>query len=381
MQAHSEILHRCSSTSRFSFVLVLPLVLSSFVGCIGQKVRGQADAVGQVVKSARENGAYRCAPKELALAEANLRRTRDELDLGNYVSARRHISVAKDNAALAFKKSPPERCAPKVVIAPPPKPKPMDRDGDGCLDKDDKCPDQPEDKDGFEDDDCCPDPDNDKDGLLDPQDQCPNYPEDKDGYLDQDGCPDPDNDQDGLPDSVDRCPNDPEDQDGFDDRDGCPDKDNDNDKIPDIKDQCPNQPEDYDGDRDDDGCPDAKKYKLVVVTKKKIEIKKKVYFATARTRILPRSFPVLNEVATVLKDMKKINIRIEGHTDSRGSGSYNKRLSHGRANSVRLYLIKQGIDAARLEAQGFGEDRPVANNRTRSGRALNRRVEFMITKQ
>ncbi|MCK5798671.1 MAG: OmpA family protein [Deltaproteobacteria bacterium] len=364
-----------------------PIALILFAGligasCWGQTTRGNTDAVAKVIKAARANGAYRCAPKELALAEAYLRRTRDELDLGNIVPANDHITLAEKNAKLAFQKSPPERCAPKVVIAPPPpkpKPKPKDRDGDGCLDPVDKCPDQAEDVDGFEDQDCCPDPDNDKDGIPDKLDQCPNRAEDKDGFEDADGCPDLDNDGDGIPDALDKCPNQPEDHDGFEDADGCPDADNDKDKIPDIKDKCPNQPEDYDGDKDDDGCPD--KYKLVVVTKKKLELKQKVFFATARTRILPRSFALLNEVANVLKDMPKINVRIEGHTDSRGSARYNQRLSQGRADSVRRYLIQRGVGASRMTAFGYGEDRPVASNRTRDGRAMNRRVEFVITKQ
>jgi OOP family OmpA-OmpF porin len=354
-------------------------LVGALSGCWGQTTRGRTDAVGKVIKAARANGAYRCAPKELALAEAYLQRSKDELTLGNIVPANDHIALAETNAKLAFRKSPPERCAPKVVIAPPPKPKPKDRDGDGCLDPVDKCPDRPEDIDGFEDGDCCPDPDNDKDGIRDQDDKCPNHPEDKDGFEDKDGCPDPDNDGDGIPDKLDKCPLKPEDHDGFEDADGCPDDDNDKDKIPDLKDKCPNKPEDYDGDKDDDGCPD--KYKLVVVTKKKIELKQKVFFATARTRILPRSYNLLNEVAKVLKDLPKLHVRVEGHTDSRGSARYNKRLSDGRAKSVRRFLIRKGVRGDRLTAFGYGEDRPVASNRTREGRAMNRRVEFVITKQ
>jgi hypothetical protein len=167
-----------------------------------------------------------------------------------------------------------------------------DRDHDGIPDKDDKCPDQAEDHDGFEDDDGCPDLDNDKDGIPDLQDRCPNDPEDgkepypKDGcpatkrdsdgdgipdaydacpleeedfdnFEDGDGCPDLDNDHDGIPDSVDKCPLCPEDKDGFEDADGCPDLDNDHDGIPDSQDQCPNEPETVNGYKDDDGCPDT----------------------------------------------------------------------------------------------------------------------------
>jgi hypothetical protein len=99
----------------------------------------------------------------------------------------------------------------------------VDSDGDGVPDDVDQCPDVPEDKDGFQDEDGCPDYDNDNDGIYDLQDKCPNEPEDFDGFEDSDGCPDPDNDRDGIPDNVDKCPNTPEDIDGYQDDDGCPD--------------------------------------------------------------------------------------------------------------------------------------------------------------
>ena len=145
-------------------------------------------------------------------------------------------------------------------------------------------PTEPEDKDGFQDEDGCPDPDNDGDGIPDADDKCPNEPEDKDGFQDEDGCPDPDNDGDGIPDKVDKCPNEPEDKDGFEDDDGCPDPDNDKDGILDVDDKCPNEPG-----VPPDGCP--KKYKLVVVTEKKIELKQTVFFdfnkATIKRGVVP----------------------------------------------------------------------------------------------
>ncbi len=131
-----------------------------------------------------------------------------------------------------------------------------DNDRDGIPDTVDRCRDEPEDKDGFQDQDGCPDLDDDRDGIPDTQDQCRDKPEDKDGFQDQDGCPDPDNDGDGIPDVQDRCPDAPEDKDGYNDADGCPDPDNDLDGIPDVQDQCPNSPEDKDGFQDEDGCPD-----------------------------------------------------------------------------------------------------------------------------
>ena len=166
-----------------------------------------------------------------------------------------------------------------------------DSDGDGIENSRDKCPLVPEDKDGFQDEDGCPDDDNDGDRRPDAVDKCPNAAEDIDGFEDDDGCPDLDNDKDGIPDLQDKCPDDAEDgkppfpkdgcpadkhdsdgdgipddrdacplqeedKDGFEDGDGCPDLDNDGDGIPDDQDKCPLCPEDKDGFEDADGCPD-----------------------------------------------------------------------------------------------------------------------------
>jgi hypothetical protein len=136
---------------------------------------------------------------------------------------------------------------------------PTDRDLDGMADDVDACPDVPEDYDGFEDVDGCPEPDNDFDGIVDSNDMCPNEPEDLDGMEDSDGCPEgnrADRDGDGIGDNTDQCPDDPEDRDGFNDNDGCPDPDNDMDGILDVDDLCPNDPETRNGRQDADGCPD-----------------------------------------------------------------------------------------------------------------------------
>lgn len=132
----------------------------------------------------------------------------------------------------------------------------VDTDRDGVPDEDDRCPSEPEDRDGFEDQDGCPEDDNDADGILDTVDRCPNEPEDRDNFQDQDGCPDRDNDNDRIPDGYDSCPNEPEDYDGDRDTDGCPDDDRDRDGVPDERDRCPTEPEDTDGFEDEDGCPD-----------------------------------------------------------------------------------------------------------------------------
>jgi OmpA-OmpF porin, OOP family len=133
-----------------------------------------------------------------------------------------------------------------------------DRDKDGVFDVNDKCPDEPEDRDGFQDNDGCPDPDNDFDTLPDAKDKCPNEAEDVDQFDDEDGCPEGDNDKDGIPDIQDACPNAAEDGKGKRPKDGCPSttEDSDGDGIPDTTDKCPDEVEDRDNFQDDDGCLD-----------------------------------------------------------------------------------------------------------------------------
>ncbi len=135
-------------------------------------------------------------------------------------------------------------------------PKGRDADADAVLDRDDKCPDVAEDRDGFQDDDGCPELDNDGDRIPDDRDRCRDAAETVDGFKDDDGCPDLDDDDDDIPDDVDQCRNEAEDKDGFKDDDGCPDPDNDGDSILDKADLCPNGAEDKDGFKDTDGCPD-----------------------------------------------------------------------------------------------------------------------------
>ena len=321
-------------------IVLLALVgLGAAGGCAGSGVRSHVEDTQTRIATARKNGAMRCAPVELALAESHADFAGEELSEGNYFEAKRQAKIARDNAELAVRKSPRERCAPD---GPVPVPVVGDRDGDGILDDVDLCKDKPEDKDSFEDEDGCPDPDNDKDEILDLADKCPDQAEDKDGFEDTDGCPDCDDDGDGVlecPEALDKCP----------------------------------------GEKGEptDGC--AKKYNLVVITDTKIELKQTVFFDTRRATIKKVSFPLLDDVAAALADHSTLQVRIEGHTDSQGADKFNLKLSQQRATSVRKYLIAKGIDATRMVAEGFGERVPIADNRTSGGRAQNRRVEFVIT--
>jgi outer membrane protein OmpA-like peptidoglycan-associated protein len=367
------IVVRCAPPHRCSFVRALALLLiAAAAGCAGMQLETNVRQVRGIAKAARDRGAYKCAPRELALADTNLEFATNELDQGDYFRAREHLEIADTNARRAYNLSPPDRC---LAHAPAPPPKIGDKDGDGILDNVDKCPNEPEDRDGFQDEDGCPDPDNDKDGIPDIKDKCPNEPEDRDGFQDEDGCPDPDNDADGIPDETDKCPNAAEDKDGFEDQDGCPDPDNDKDGVPDLADKCPNDP----GPPDNNGCP--KKYEHIVVTQEKIELKQKIFFDTNKATIQPRSFPLLDEIANALRSRPTMTVRIEGHTDSRGKMAHNMQLSEARAESVRQHLTGLGIETARMEAKGYGPTQPIETNKTAAGREKNRRVEFIITQQ
>jgi outer membrane protein OmpA-like peptidoglycan-associated protein len=278
----------------------------------------------------------------------------------------------------------------------------LDRDGDKIKNGVDKCPTEPEDYDGFQDSDGCPEKDNDKDGMVDAKDKCPNVA----GPAENEGCPDVDTDGDGIVDRLDRCPSDPEDLDGFQDDDGCPDPDNDGDGLTDAIDQCPNEkgiieekgcpPKDDDGDgvpNHLDNCPQVKgdpanqgcplkEKQLVVIESERLKLLEVVQFATGKATILPASNKLLTQVANVLKAQRRIKrVRVEGHTDNVGQPEKNLKLSQDRANSVKAFLAKQGVEAPRMDAVGFGQEKPIESNSSAKGREANRRVEINITEK
>ncbi len=224
--------------------------------------------------------------------------------------------------------------------------------------------------------------DRDGDGVPNADDLCRTEPEDIDGFDDFDGCPDVDNDADGILDADDACPGDAEDVDGFDDGDGCPDLDNDGDGVLDSADLCPNEsPETRNGYHDEDGCPDTPAAGLPLVCRL-IPIAEPVLFRSGRDRILEASFPVLDAVAQELEANPDIlRVRVEGHTDSVGSTQANLDISQQRAEAVVAWLVDWGIDAERLEAVGYGEGQPIADNDTSDGRAANRRVVFTVVER
>jgi len=266
-----------------------------------------------------------------------------------------------------------------------------DNDNDGILDVDDRCPNEPEDRDGDHDEDGCPegnDGDRDGDGILDSKDKCPDQPEDRDGFQDSDGCPDPDNDMDGIPDKQDACPNDPEDKDGFQDQDGCPDPDNDQDGIPDTKDKCPGSDADvkankdtketYNGFEDDDGCPDKGN---VIIQGNDILILQKIKFKTNSAEILPESNPILDAVSTTLLHHPEFTlVEVAGHADERAPDAYNLRLTQDRVDSVVAAMLSRGVERSRLRSKGYGEYCPANPAHNDKAWEENRRVEFKVVK-
>jgi len=174
-----------------------------------------------------------------------------------------------------------------------------------------------------------------------------------------------DRDGDGIMDDRDKCPDDPEDRDGFQDSDGCPDPDNDRDGIPDYRDRCPNEPESFNRFLDEDGCPD--------------DALLSVYFDSNSSSLDADARAVLAANARVLEANSDVQVRIDGHCDSQNSDAYNERLGRRRAVAIRDHFVNElGIDATRFGIATLGESQPAADNGTRAGRSLNRRVEFTV---
>ncbi|MFN4286128.1 MAG: OmpA family protein [Lacibacter sp.] len=228
---------------------------------------------------------------------------------------------------------------------------PPDSDGDGIEDAKDECPNQAGTVKGC--------PDRDGDGVPDKDDRCPN----EKGTVK--GCPD--RDGDGIADKEDRCP----DVAGLERYSGCPIPDTDGDGINDEEDACPTQA----GLAANKGCPEIKEE-----VKQKLNLAaRNIQFRFASDELLPASFGPLNEVVKLLQDNPELKLRIEAHADNRGLPERNMMWSERRAKAVANYFIGKGIAPERISYQGFGDTRPIADNRTEQGRAQNRRVEMKLS--
>lgn len=261
-----------------------------------------------------------------------------------------------------------------------------DRDGDGVPDATDACASEAEDRDGYQDEDGCPDNDNDNDGIRDDKDKCTEEPEDRDNYQDEDGCPEPDNDGDSTPDTSDRCPDQKEDVDGFDDGDGCPDEDNDLDGFADAVDKCPNDPETVNGIDDEDGCPDSRG---TGPEDRGDRLDLKGGQVTFRgSTVTPVGKQVLRSVAALMRD-RSLVVRVEVHVplgtrskrqrDVVRQKQQDRQLTIKRATAVLEFLASQGVPLSQIQAAGLGSDRPLGNNAPTD--PANERVDFIKAQQ
>jgi OOP family OmpA-OmpF porin len=207
--------------------------------------------------------------------------------------------------------------------------------------------------------------DRDEDGTADFYDECP----DEFGE-DENGCPlDRDTDKDGIKDKNDDCP-----KEWGDGPDGCPIPDKDGDGILDPNDSCEEQAEIFNGIDDKDGCPDE----LPDEVKKFEGVLEGIYFDSGKSTIRSKSKPVLQKVAKLLQKYPDLRVEISGHTDSVGKEEDNVALSQARADAVKAWLVEQGIEESRISTRGAGPGEPIADNKSKKGRAKNRRIEFKV---
>ena len=245
---------------------------------------------------------------------------------------------------------------------------PLDTDGDGVPDYLDECPDTPEAARGMVDEKGCP-KDSDGDGVPDYLDECPDTPAAARESVDKKGCP-KDGDGDGVPDYLDECPDTPEKAIGFVDAKGC-ELDSDGDGVADYKDECPLVP----GIKENKGCPELKREVRQLLQKAMQGIE----FESGKATIKKKSYPLLDQIANIFIENSNYIIEVQGHTDNTGKPELNKTLSDKRAHAVMDYMLKKGVEAHRLSAVGYGQDQPIADNKTKAGRQKNRRVEFKIS--
>jgi OmpA-OmpF porin, OOP family len=220
------------------------------------------------------------------------------------------------------------------------------------------------------------DDDPDGDHIRGADDLCPDQPENVNGFEDDDGCPDvhPDRDGDGIADAVDRCPDDLEDVDGFEDDDGCPDPDNDADGVADAVDLCPTELETHNGWQDDDGCPDELPAKVAALAGPITGVS----FAAGKDTLTPAARRAIDQVAAVLREFPALRLEISGHTDDRGEPEALVDLSRRRAEAVKGQLVASGISPDRLTVVGRGLEQPAADNATAKGRRANQRIELRV---
>jgi outer membrane protein OmpA-like peptidoglycan-associated protein len=242
--------------------------------------------------------------------------------------------------------------------------KTRDTDHDGINDEEDDCPLQP----GAAEFHGCPAPDHDHDGVDDQHDSCPTVP----GFARYHGCPIPDTDHDGIDDEHDSCPA----VAGLARYHGCPIPDRDHDGVNDEEDQCP----DSAGPVTNRGCPlPAPAPEIKKETTDHINyIAHNILFKPGSDLLTDGSFTALEELVPLLKAHPNWRLTIEGYTDNSGTMEGNIQLSSKRAGAVKAYLMSKGVDERQLNSVGYGQEHPIADNRTAAGKRANRRVELKL---
>jgi outer membrane protein OmpA-like peptidoglycan-associated protein len=248
-------------------------------------------------------------------------------------------------------------------------PSQLDEDADGVGNATDKCPGTPKGEQVDAMGCSASQRDADGDGVKDSVDKCPNTP--KGEAVDAEGCSESqlDADSDGVPDKVDQCPNTPPGE-PVDSR-GCS-RDSDADGVPDGRDKCPNTPNGQAV--DENGCP------VLFEGGKKSVTLLGVNFETGKSTLTETSKGVLKDVATSLAARPDVRVEVQGHTDNTGSRAANQRISKARAVAVEKFLEANGVSPAQLTAKGYGPGKPIASNKTKDGRASNRRVDLVRIK-
>jgi outer membrane protein OmpA-like peptidoglycan-associated protein len=209
-----------------------------------------------------------------------------------------------------------------------------------------------------------PPADGDGDGFIDAKDACP-----KEAGTEADGCPIRDEDGDGLVDAEDACP-----KEAGTETDGCPIRDTDNDGIMDPDDQCKDEPETKNRVDDQDGCPDE----IPEEVKKFSGTIDGIAFENGKDTIKPESEAALAAALEILQKYPDLRLKVTGHTDDKGKPEDNLDLSRRRADAVVRWFTDHGLAADRLEAEGHGAEKPIADNKTKAGRTKNRRIEFEL---
>lgn len=313
------------------------------VGCVDSvTVQQRVDRVREMINESRIHGAYECAPRELALAVANVEFSENEITEGDPFWALRHLDAAELHANAAAKRSDSLACAPPGAET-----EPSGESKPGKLVR----------------------------GTLAHGTQRCRYLDDSGVWVERPGaCRDR---QDfGVADtaeSKDSCDFDDGDLEGSRDPKRCVRRDNENEE---------HEQEDYQCLSDSGETANAiclKKYNDIEITVRAIRLKKSIVFGERQVKIARESYSTLDEIAHFLISNPEITVEIQGHTDSAGDDAFNLKLSQKRAESVRNYLIQKGIAPSRMVARGYGETSPIESNRTSRGRAANRRIEIIRT--